>query len=209
MTQKVTETKKNKPAALKIIPPEVLLEGYAQGIFPMAGSRNDPNYNWYTAGRRGVIPLHRFHVSRKVRRMIRNTPYRWTGNEDFRGVMEGCADRESTWISDRIIESFVNLHEMGNAHSVEIYRGERLAGGLYGVTLRSAFFAESMFQREPEMGKIALYHCHQRLKERGFLLWDTQFYTPHLGQFGCVEISAQEYDKLLNRALSQSARFDE
>ena len=193
---------------MNLIPAEVLLEGYAKGIFPMALSRKDPSYNWYIAEKRGVIPIDGFRVSRKVRRFIRQKPYRWSVNEDFRGGMECCADRESTWISDRIIESFVRLHEMGHAHSVEIYQEERLVGGVYGVVLRSAFFAESMFKYEPEMDKIALFHCHQRLKERNFRLWDTQFYTPHLGQFGCIEIEAAEYDKMLAKALRSSARFD-
>ncbi|MBP3191640.1 leucyl/phenylalanyl-tRNA--protein transferase [Natronogracilivirgula saccharolytica] len=206
--QKVTEYRKSEGYPANIIPPEILLEGYAQGIFPMARSRDDQKINWYTASRRGIIPIGYFKVSRKVKRLIRKKEYRWAVNEDFRGVMEGCAERESTWISGRLIASFEVLHEMGHAHSVEIFRGDRLVAGLYGATLRSAFFAESMFQREPEMGKIALYHCHERLKGRKFRLWDTQFYTPHLGQFGCLEVDSEDYDKLLERALRFHARFD-
>ncbi len=208
-TQKVTVTKKDQEDTLKIIPPEVLLEGYAQGIFPMARSRNDPMVNWYTAKHRGIIPVGSFHASRKLRRIIRSKPYRWTIDEDFRGVIERCADRDTTWISNRIIESFKILHDMGHAHSVEVYLEDRLVAGTYGVSLRSAFFAESMFQSEPEMGKIALFHCHERLKARGFLLWDAQFFTPHLSQFGCMEIDADEYDRLLTNALQKPARFDQ
>ncbi len=202
-------TNKDHSDTVNVIPPEVLLEGYAQGIFPMAQHRRDPEINWYTAKKRGIIPVGKFHASRRLRRIIRNRPYRWSVNEDFRGVIEGCADRESTWISDRIIASFELLHEAGHAHSVEIFQDDQLAGGVYGVSLRAAFFAESMFQRVPEMGKVALYHCHQRLVERGFRLWDTQFYTSHLARFGCIEIDDHEYDHLLSEALKHSARFDD
>ncbi len=194
----------NKP---EIIPPAVLLQGYAQGVFPMAESRDDPDVNWYTARQRGIIPLDAFRVSKKVRRIIRKKEYHWSVDEDFRGVMEGCADRESTWISSRIMDSFMVLHEMGYAHSVEIFRGDRLTAGVYGVALRSAFFAESMFQRDSELGKVALYHCHQCLLAGGFRLWDVQFYTPHLGQFGCVEVEAEKYMRLLDDALRHSAHF--
>lgn len=190
-----------------IIPPEVLLQGYAQGVFPMAESRDDPDFNWYTATRRGIIPLDSFRVSRKVRRIIRKKPYRCSVDEDFTGVMEGCADRETTWISDRIIRSFQVLHDLGHAHSVEIYQDDRLTAGVYGVALRAAFFAESMFHREAEMGKVALYHCHQCLLAGGFRLWDVQFYTPHLAQFGCAEIDAGDYRRILAEALKHPARF--
>ena len=190
-----------------IIPPEILLEGYAQGIFPMARSRNDSGIDWYTAPRRGIIPVDKFHLSRRALRFIRNKTYRRAINENFRQVMEECAARESTWISNRIIDSFEILHKMGHAHSVEIYRDGKLAAGVYGVTLRSAFFAESLFQREPEMSKAALYHCWKRLYERRFMLWDVQFYTPHLGQFGCVEIEAEAYMKQLSEALRHKADF--
>ncbi|MDG5767053.1 leucyl/phenylalanyl-tRNA--protein transferase [Balneolales bacterium ANBcel1] len=205
----MTEARNNSSRPAEVIPVEVLIEGYAKGIFPMARSRNDPEYHWYTAVRRGVIPIDGFHISRKTRRLIRNTPHRWSVNNDFKAVIEGCADRKSTWISGRIIDSFVQLHEAGYAHSVEVYREGRLVAGLYGVALRSAFFAESIFQYEPEMGKLALFYCHKRLQERGFRLWDTQFYTPHLGQFGCIEIEAKEYDRRLDQALRYPARFDD
>jgi len=191
----------------RIIPPEVLLQAYAQGIFPMADSRDDPEINWYSARRRGIIPLGEFHVSRKVRRLIRKKQYRCSINEDFRGVMEGCADRETTWISDRIITSFEALHELGHAHSVEIWQEDKLVAGLYGASLRAAFFAESMFQRAPEMGKVALFHCHQVLVDGGYRLWDVQFHTRHLARFGCREVTAKEYRRLLTKALELNARF--
>jgi len=198
------DNKENQP---RIVPPELLLQAYAQGVFPMAESRDDPEINWYSARRRGIIPLDEFRVSKKVRRLIRNKPYRWSANRDFRSVIEGCADRESTWISDRIIASFEALHKLGHAHSVEIWQDDRLVAGVYGASLRAAFFAESMFQRAPEMAKVALWHCHKILVDGGFRLWDVQFHTAHLARFGCREISAKEYRRLLARALRQNADF--
>ncbi len=174
----------------------------------MARSRHDPEVKWYTANKRGIIPLDHFCVSRKVHRKIHSNIFRRTVNQDFRRVIEGCAGRESTWISQRIIDSFEVLHKKGYAHSIEIYRNDRLIGGLYGVALQSAFFAESMFQFETDAAKIALFHCHDRLKKGGFRLWDAQFFTPHLAQFGCIEIDSGEYDKLLQEALRYPAKFD-
>ena len=201
------EAPHNREEDPRSIPPEILIQAYAQGIFPMADSRDDPEINWYSARRRGIIPLEEFHVSRKVRRLIRRQPYRWSVNEDFHGVMEGCADRGTTWISDRIMASFEALHELGHAHSVEIWQEDKLVAGLYGSSLRAAFFAESMFQRAPEMSKVALWHCHQVLVDGGYRLWDVQFHTRHLARFGCREITAKEYRRLLARALKQEARF--
>jgi leucyl/phenylalanyl-tRNA---protein transferase len=203
----VPEAPRNRKSDPRIIPPEILMQAYAQGIFPMADSRNDPEINWYSARRRGIIPFNAFRVPRKVHRLIRKQPYRWSVNEDFRGVIEGCADRETTWISDRIVASFEELHKAGHAHSVEIWQGSRLVAGTYGASLRSAFFAESMFQRVPEMSKVALFHCHQVLVDGGFQLWDVQFYTRHLAQFGCREIDARIYRRLLARALRHKASF--
>ncbi len=122
--------------------------------------------------------------------------------------MEECADRNTTWISDIIIHSFEMLHLAGHAHSVEIFdEDENLVGGSYGVSLGSAFFGESIFKKATEADKVALWHTHQILKKNGFTLWDTQFYTDHLSQFGCIEISSEEYRRRLNKALKKSADF--
>ncbi len=194
----------------RIIPPETLLTGYARGIFPMSESRQDPGYQWFTARRRGIIPLDRFRVSGNVRRMIRQERYRPRINRNFRRVMELCADRESTWISDLLIDSYQVLHEMGFAHSVEmVNRDGSLAGGLYGVSLGAVFFGESMFKKEKEADKVALWHCHKILQKNEFELWDTQYYTEHLAQFGCVEITSEEYREKLERALRKEAVFKE
>jgi len=192
----------------KIIPPEHLLSGYAKGIFPMSESRDDPGYQWYTARRRGIIPLDKFKVSGNVQRIIRQERYKPEINRRFRTVMEACASRESTWISDLIIDSFVLLHEMGFAHSVEMLKDDgTLAGGLYGVAIGSAFFGESMFKHDKEADKVALWYCHQILQQNGFELWDTQYYTDHLAQFGCVEIPGNEYMLRLEKALKKEAVF--
>ncbi len=192
----------------KIIPPEHLLSGYAKGIFPMSESRDDPGYQWYTARRRGIIPLDKFKISGNVQRIIRQERYKPEINRRFRTVMEACASRESTWISDLIIDSFVLLYEMGFAHSVEMLKDDgTLAGALYGVAIGSAFFGESMFKHDKEADKVALWYCHQILQQNGFELWDTQYYTDHLAQFGCVEIPGNEYMLRLEKALKKEAVF--
>jgi len=191
----------------KIIPPESLLEAYSQGIFPMSESRNGDTVGWYSARQRGIIPIDQFRVSSNVQRIIRQGRFTCQVNTQFRKVMQECANRSTTWISDLIIDSFEVLHLAGHAHSVEMYtqRGD-LAGGLYGVSLGAAFFGESMFKNEKEADKVALWYCHKILKENGFELWDTQFYTDHLAQFGCVEISSEEYQERLNKALIKGTR---
>lgn len=191
-----------------MISPDELLAGYASGIFPMADSRNDPEAKWYTARRRGIIPMDRFHVSTNVQRIIRNHHYHIKFDYAFRRVMEACADRNSTWISDEIIVSFCKLHELGHAHSVSVYDKQwKLVGGQYGVSLGAAFFGESMFGRAKEAGKVALYWTHQALQKSGFELWDTQFWSEHLAQFGGVEITADEYRKRLEQAIRKKAEF--
>jgi leucyl/phenylalanyl-tRNA--protein transferase len=192
----------------KIIPPEVLLNGYKNGIFPMSESREDESVGWYSARRRGIIPIEDFKVSSNVKRIIRQGRYTCRINTCFRQVMEECSNRETTWISDIIINSFEMLHLAGHAHSVEIFdKDEKLVGGSYGVSLGSAFFGESMFKKATEADKVALWNTHQILKENGFELWDTQFYTDHLSRFGCIEISSEEYKKRLNQALETDAQF--
>jgi len=194
-------------ASKRIIPPEVLLEGYRNGIFPMSESREDKTVGWYSARMRGILPMNRFWVSSNVQRIIRQGRYRCEVDRQFRRVVEKCAERETTWISQIIIDSFEVLHMAGHAHSVEmIDENGDLAGGLYGVSLGAAFFGESMFKEAKEADKVALWHCHQILKQNDFELWDTQFYTDHLAQFGCTEISSKEYERLLKSALEKENR---
>lgn len=191
-----------------MISPEELLNGYANGIFPMADTRDDPEAKWYTARRRGIIPLDQFRVSSNVRRIIRNHHYHIKFDSAFRKVMKACAKRDTTWISDEIINSYCQLHEMGYAHSVSVYnKSWELVGGQYGVSLGAAFFGESMFGWAKEASKVALYWNHRALVEGGFELWDTQFWTKHLDQFGCIEITAEEYDHRLKEALGKEANY--
>ena len=176
----------------------------------MSETRHDTSVGWYSARQRGIIPMDQFHVSSNVERIIRQDRYECKSNTCFRQVVEKCAERESTWISDIIINSFEVLHMADRAHSVEVFdERNQLVGGLYGVSLGGAFFGESMFKRDTEADKVALWHCHRILQKNGFELWDTQFYTDHLSQFGCIEISADEYEKRLDRALQIDAQFEE
>lgn len=200
----------NSSSPNKIIPPESLLDAYSKGVFPMSESRKDLSVNWYSARQRGIIPMDGFRVSGNVQRIIRQERFTCRINTRFRDVMKACADRKSTWISDVIINSFDVLHMAGHAHSVEMYDSDNeLAGGLYGVSLGAAFFGESMFKRRKEADKVALWHCHRILEKNGFELWDTQFYTDHLAQFGCIEISSEEYSKRLEKAIRKNAIFEE
>lgn len=192
---------------MQIIHPETLLAAYSQGIFPMAESRDSEFVDWFSANKRGVIPLDQFHVSKNVLRLIRQNKFEVKVDTKFREVVKGCAQRSDTWINDLIINSYDVLHQYGHAHSVEVYKDGELAGGLYGVHLHAAFFGESMFKSEPEADKVALYFCHQILQKNGFQLWDTQFYTDHLGRFGCVEIDKAEYELLLEEAMVRECRF--
>lgn len=191
-----------------MIAPQELLNAYSNGIFPMADSRDDPEAKWYTSRYRGIIPLDNFRVSSNVKRIVRNHHYHVKFDYNFRKVMEACSDRDTTWISQEIIDSYCRLHELDHAHSVSVYNKEwELVGGQYGVSLGAAFFGESLFGWAKEASKVALYWTHQALKEGGFELWDTQFWTEHLAQFGCIEISAEEYDKKLKSALKKEAEF--
>ena len=192
---------------VNIIPPDTLLSGYAQGIFPMADSRDADGVEWYSANARGIIPIDQFHVSKNVHRFIRQNKFEVRINTCFRDVIEACSERETTWINDLIIHSYTYLNQLGYAQSVEVFQDQCLVGGLYGVTLGSAFFGETMFKKAKEADKVALYYCHQILKNNGFTLWDTQFYTDHLSQFGCVEIEPDEYQILLQKALDNDAAF--
>lgn len=191
--------------------PDMLLRAYAIGVFPMAEDRDDPDLFWVDPRMRGIIPLDRFHVPRRLRRTVRSDRFRVTIDTDFESVIEGCAEatavRPRTWINDRIIMLYCSLHRLGYAHSVECWRDGSLAGGLYGVALGGAFFGESMFSRETDASKIALVHLVARLHAGGFTLLDSQFITRHLRRFGAVEIPRSEYRQRLAEALKKSADF--
>jgi leucyl/phenylalanyl-tRNA--protein transferase len=191
------------------IPPDLLLKAYASGVFPMAESAADPEVFWVRPETRGVIPLDGFHLPKSLKKIIRQNRFAIRFDHDFAGVIAGCAEkrpgRESTWINRPIREAYEQLFERGHCHTVEAWREERLVGGLYGVTLGSAFFGESMFSRERDASKVCLAALVERLNERGFTLLDTQFTTEHLKRFGAIDVPRGKYEKLLEEAVRAEA----
>ncbi|MDA0704450.1 MAG: leucyl/phenylalanyl-tRNA--protein transferase [Proteobacteria bacterium] len=191
--------------------PELLLQAYSVGIFPMAENRDDETLYWIDPEARGVIPLDAFHVPRRLLRTLRHAPFEIHVDTAFAEVMDGCAastrHRPNTWINNEIFDLYTTLHEMGRAHSVEVWHEGKLAGGLYGVSLGAAFFGESMFTRVRDASKVALVHLVARLAIGGFTLLDTQFLTDHLERFGATEIPRERYRALLAIALQRQGHF--
>ncbi|KIC37191.1 leucyl/phenylalanyl-tRNA--protein transferase [Leisingera sp. ANG-M7] len=186
---------------------DLLLHAYSAGVFPMAEHRDDPEVFWVDPKRRGILPLDGFRISRSLAKRIRNGGFEITVNRDFAGVVDGCADRVETWINSEIRDRYLELHLMGNAHSVEVWHQGTLAGGTYGVSLGGAFFGESMFSRRRDASKVALAYLTDRLVQAGFTLCDTQFLTPHLASLGGVEVTRARYRALLREALDKDADF--
>jgi leucyl/phenylalanyl-tRNA--protein transferase len=194
------------------ITPQVLLKAYSCGIFPMAESADDPALYWIEPQHRGILPLDRVHIPKRLARTVRTTPFAVRIDTDFEGTINGCAasrpGRRSTWINARIRTLYRELFALGHCHTVEVWDGERLVGGLYGVALGGAFFGESMFSYERDASKIALVHLIARLVAGGFTLLDTQFVTDHLRQFGTREVDRDTFQKKLDDALRVSANFN-
>lgn len=188
-----------------MIDPDLLLEAYRLGVFPMAMSNGE--IRWFSPEPRTILPLDDFHVPHGLKRERRAQGIEIRINTRFIEVMRGCAARADTWINDEIIESYGRLHELGAAHSVEAWSANELVGGLYGVTIGGAFFGESMFHRTSGASKIALWALVERLRERRFTLLDTQWLTPHLEQFGAREIPRSLYLHLLNQAVDLPRTF--
>jgi leucyl/phenylalanyl-tRNA--protein transferase len=190
-----------------VLDPALIVRAYREGIFPMA--LEDGEIGWFSPDPRGVIPLETFRVGRRLARVIRQARFEVAVDRDFPGVMRACAERpgEGTWISPEIFEAYVRLHQLGRAHSVECWQDGQLAGGLYGVHLGGAFFGESMFHRVTDASKVALAALVERLAAQGFLLLDVQWLTPHLEQFGAIEIPRPEYLARLKEALVRECRF--
>ena len=193
------------------VTPEVLLRAYGIGVFPMAESRNDPRLFWVDPDMRGVIPLDAFHVPRRLARRVRSGVFEPRIDSDFSGVIQACAEprpgHPETWINDQIVALYAALFERGHVHTVECWREGSLVGGLYGVSLRGAFFGESMFSRETDASKVALVHLVGHLRDHGFRLLDVQFLTPHLKTFGAIEVTRADYQEMLRDALNVDARF--
>lgn len=193
---------------------EKLVWAYCNGVFPMAETRNG-TVNWYSPDPRAILPLDQFHVSKSLRRRLKNNPFEITHDQAFREVMTLCAKprgyERDTWINDEIISGYSELHEMGLAHSVEAWQeesGERkLVGGLYGVTIGGAYFGESMFSRATDASKVCLAHLVDHMNDRGYTLLDVQFNSSHMAQFGVIDIPRDDYLKLLRMAIQQTVRW--
>jgi leucyl/phenylalanyl-tRNA--protein transferase len=185
--------------------PRLLLEGYASGIFPMADSRTAPGLFWVEPRNRAIIPLDGFHVSRSLRRTIRSDRFSVTHDKDFAAVIAACAEREETWINAELEHAMLALHGAGHAHSIEVWRGGALVGGLYGVKLGRAFFGESMFSKATDASKVALTWLVARLKVGNFSVLDCQFMTEHLASLGAVSVPRDTYVALLAAALGGAA----
>ena len=180
-----------------VLTPELLMRGYASGVFPMAEHRDDPEIFWVDPQRRGIMPLDGFHASRSLRRAMRQTSFTIRVNTAFGDVIDGCANRAETWINDEIRRLYNALHHRNSAHSLEVWDNETLVGGVYGVTLGAAYFGESMFSRRNNASKIALACLVDRLRDGGFKLFDTQFLTEHLASLGAVEIDRDTFHNKL------------
>ncbi|MEQ9813343.1 MAG: leucyl/phenylalanyl-tRNA--protein transferase [Azospirillaceae bacterium] len=193
------------------ITPEIVLQAYAHGLFPMAEDRDDPELFWVDPEHRGILPLDAFHVPRRLARSVRGGRYHVTCDRDFGAVIDACAAatpaRPRTWINTEIRRLYAALHEAGHVHSVETWEEDRLVGGLYGVSLGGAFFGESMFSRARDASKIALVHLVARLRAGGYRLLDAQFTTDHLTQFGALEVPRFRYRRMLAEALNADADF--
>lgn len=188
------------------IAPEILLEAYRQGVFPMAVEPGD--IRWFSPQRRGILPLDDgFRIPHGAKRTLRDPAWKIRTDTVFEAVIKGCAERSETWIDDVILRSYVELHRLGAAHSVETWRDGVLAGGLYGVSIGGVFCGESMFSRVPGASKVALVALVKILRAGGYTLLDTQWLTPHLAQFGGIEIPRAEYHRRLKAALVVRATF--
>ena len=185
--------------------PELLLGAYAAGISPMAESQDAPDVYWVEPQQRGIIPLDGFHISRSLARHMRKSDIKGTLNLAFEEVLDGCADRDETWINETIRDLMVALHDRGFAHSFEVWEDGDLAGGMYGVALGGAFFGESMFSRSTNGSKMVLAYAVDHLRRTGFTLFDTQFLTDHLASLGAIEISRSDYKERLAAALDADA----
>jgi len=184
---------------------ELVLRAYTAGIFPMG--HDDGIIRWYSPDPRCIIPLDSFHASKRLMRTIRQGKFEMRVNHDFAGVMKLCADRDSTWITDEIFRVYIELHEHGSAHSVEAYQDGKIVGGLYGVSIGGAFMGESMFHTATDASKVCLVYLVERMKERGFVLLDSQYVTDHLSTFNAVNIPRQEYLERLRHALTLKCVF--
>ncbi|WP_342076164.1 leucyl/phenylalanyl-tRNA--protein transferase [Yoonia sp. SS1-5] len=190
-----------------VLTPELLLQAYQIGVFPMSEGRDDPDVFWVDPTMRGIFPLNGFHISRSLARTMRRGHLRVTTDQAFMQVVAGCADRDETWINATIFDLYCTLFDRDAAHSIEVWQDDQLVGGVYGVTIGAAFFGESMFSRVSDASKVALAYLVDRLRLGGFSLFDTQFITPHLASLGAIEIERNAYRAALADAVAGEASF--
>lgn len=198
----------SRTEAVRLIPPQDLLEAYASGWFPMGlEAARGGGVEWFSPNPRGILPLDSFHAPARLSRTLRQGRFDVHVNRGFEAVMRACAARDETWITEDIVQSYLVLHRLGFAHSVEAWSAGVLVGGLYGVALRGAFFGESMFHVTTDASKVALHALVERLRTRGYALLDIQWVTPHLATFGAIELPRRRYLKLLEGALQLNCEF--
>ncbi|MCC6637620.1 MAG: leucyl/phenylalanyl-tRNA--protein transferase [Ignavibacteriaceae bacterium] len=191
-----------------MLSPGNMLKLYSMGAFPMAENKDDPEVNWYKPNKRAIIPLDNYNIPRSLKKELRSGRFDIRINDDFDRVIDGCADREETWINGSLKDAYRRLVELGYLFTYEVFRGDDLLGGLYGINIGGAFFGESMFTKKSQGSKIALAFLIERLVKRGFVLLDVQLLNPHLELFGAVEISEDEYNNLLVSALTTAVTFN-
>jgi len=193
------------------ITPDILLNAYSQGYFPMASPEENWAIHWYRPDPRTILPLDKFRVSKSLGKRVRSGHFEMRINSCFEDVMIACSEskpgRETTWISEELIQLYTSLHNMGFAHSVETWRDGKLQGGLYGVSIGGAFFGESMFHRETDASKVALVHLIEHMRNQRMILLDVQYSNPHLEQFGIIQIPSSDYELLLEEALSSQSSW--
>ena len=192
---------------LDFLDPNIILNAYKVGIFPMAHNKTSKNIYWVKPKIRGILPLRNIHIPRSLKKKIKKNPFVIKFDTNFNGVIKACSElnkkRDNTWINEIIYSSYNKLFEMGYAHSVEAWKNNKLVGGLYGISINSAFFGESMFSIETDSSKVSLVYLLHLLKNLNFLLFDVQFKTNHLSQFGVIEINEKKYDLVLKKALAK------
>ena len=186
--------------------PENMIRLYSRGAFPMADEITG-EINWYLPEVRTIIPLYRYNVPRSLKKTLKENTFEFRFDHDFISVVKGCADRDATWISDRLIQAYLQLEKLGYIHTVETWQKGKLVGGLYGISYGGAFFGESMFSKISQASKAALVKLLEHLNEKGFVMLDIQYMTPHLEMFGAKEISFEEFNDLLLECYKRDCRF--
>ncbi len=196
----------NKDKNIDLLEPKNMILLYARGAFPMA--EQSGKINWYMPEIRTIIPLDSFNVPRSLRKFMNETEFYYTFDKATMEVVRNCAGRENTWISEKLVDAYKGMMDLGHLHSVEVYKKNKLVGGLYGVSFRGAFFGESMFSKESQASKAALVKLVERLNQKGFKVLDVQYYTEHLGMFGATEIPFDEYANMLKQAYKWDISFN-